>query len=578
MAEDFYPFVENGPGPDGPDIALPLTSARIAIYDDMTMPPRVVMVEPSDIRTYLAEITKTVYDLAFQHCDEWSFQVIRELVENLIHASFMEPTISILDRGKTIVFCDQGPGIPNKQAALKPSFSSATAGMKRYIRGVGSGLPIVEEWLHLHHGTLTIEDNLGRGTTVTVSLIPKDAPSQVKNTDNGNVTVVDRPPAMGYPGWGNPFGQYFAPQQMGYGQPYGMPPQQFGADPSQRGWQAGGAFGPQGYQQAGYQQGFPQASFQMQGYQPFGYPQGYGAAGQPGVGQQGDYGQPQFGAGYPQQAGYAPAGYQQPGANGQPYGGAQPYGVGGQTPWSRQAEVRQAGTSYQAAGANGGMNPAGGAFAQGAYDAGQQVYGHGGAYGGAGTAYGMADHAAGQGRGGSAYGAGAVPPQPSAEAEAAVREARRAAGLPSDPAVAPTDRPNAQVYREWNAAGAPAVPQATTPAAPQPAPAPAPAPQPAVPAAAPAPGTPVPAAPQPAAGIDAHVPLTSDQRDVILLYVTNEKIGPKELGTQLGIASATGSRKLREIAEAGYIVKKGQKYILTGEGQRILAYLTSNEG
>ena len=142
MAEDFYPFVDNGLGPDGtddatqispqgtaresassavppvaahpsgPDLPLPPTPTRIAVYDDMLMPPRVVMVEPSDIRSYLSEITKTVYELAFQHCSEWSFQVIRELVENLIHASFMEPTISILDGGKTIIFSDHGPGIP----------------------------------------------------------------------------------------------------------------------------------------------------------------------------------------------------------------------------------------------------------------------------------------------------------------------------------------------------------------------------------------------------------------------------------------------------------------------------------
>ena len=87
-------------------------------------------------------------------------------------------------------------------------------------------------------------------------------------------------------------------------------------------------------------------------------------------------------------------------------------------------------------------------------------------------------------------------------------------------------------------------------------------------------------APMPAtdAGIDAHVPLTSDQRDIILLFAVNEKIGPKELNEQLGIPSASGSRKLKEIKEAGYIGKKGQKYVLTGEGQRVLAYLKTNEG
>ena len=41
--------------------------------------------------------------------------------------------------------------------------------MKSYIRGVGSGLPIVKEYLDFTHGTITIEDNLGSGSVVTIS-------------------------------------------------------------------------------------------------------------------------------------------------------------------------------------------------------------------------------------------------------------------------------------------------------------------------------------------------------------------------------------------------------------------------
>ena len=42
--------------------------------------------------------------------------------------------------------------------------------MKRYIRGVGSGLPIVREYLESSHGTITIEDNMGAGSVVTISV------------------------------------------------------------------------------------------------------------------------------------------------------------------------------------------------------------------------------------------------------------------------------------------------------------------------------------------------------------------------------------------------------------------------
>ena len=41
--------------------------------------------------------------------------------------------------------------------------------MKSYIRGVGSGLPIVKEYLDFTHGTISIEDNLGTGSVVTIS-------------------------------------------------------------------------------------------------------------------------------------------------------------------------------------------------------------------------------------------------------------------------------------------------------------------------------------------------------------------------------------------------------------------------
>ena len=46
--------------------------------------------------------------------------------------------------------------------------------MKNYIRGVGSGLPIVREYLESSHGTITIEDNLGTGAVVTVSLVREE--------------------------------------------------------------------------------------------------------------------------------------------------------------------------------------------------------------------------------------------------------------------------------------------------------------------------------------------------------------------------------------------------------------------
>jgi len=116
-------------------------SARIAVYDDAAAAPRVVVVEPSDPRTYLEEITATVNRLAHEQGGNIPFTVVREIVENFIHAYFIAPTITILDGGNTIRFSDQGPGIKEKGLALEYGTSSATEEMKHYIRGVGSGLP-----------------------------------------------------------------------------------------------------------------------------------------------------------------------------------------------------------------------------------------------------------------------------------------------------------------------------------------------------------------------------------------------------------------------------------------------------
>lgn len=102
------------------------------------------------------------------------YTAIREVSENFIHAQFKEIVVSIFDKGNTIRFTDQGPGIPQKEKAQMPGFSSATSDMKRYIRGVGSGLPLVKEYLSFSHGRITIEDNIRSGAVVTISVKPED--------------------------------------------------------------------------------------------------------------------------------------------------------------------------------------------------------------------------------------------------------------------------------------------------------------------------------------------------------------------------------------------------------------------
>lgn len=233
MSEDFYPFVENGNTSAGDASTLVVRHpARIAVYDDAAAAPRVVVVEPKDVRAYLEEITLQVTQLAQGQGGSIPFMVIREIVENFIHAYFMEPTISILDHGNTIRFSDQGPGIREKHRALQYGTTSATEDMRRFIRGVGSGLPYAQQYMVDKGGSLKIDDNIAGGTVVTISAVAQ-APEQ----------------APAYP-VGGPYG---APQtsqpQQGWQQPY---PQQ-GQQPYQQ-----QPYQQQPYQQQPYQQQYPQ--------------------------------------------------------------------------------------------------------------------------------------------------------------------------------------------------------------------------------------------------------------------------------------------------------------------------------
>lgn len=214
--------------PYGFDFTFVHATARIALYDDLRSAPRVIEVEPADTTQYIENLASTIYHEAQQAGGTIPYTVIREVSENFIHARFREIVVSVLDRGNTIRFADQGPGIPFKDQAQKPGFSSAVEPMKKYIRGVGSGLPIVRDYLDISHGNISIEDNLGHGSVVTISVTP-------------NPSV---PPTLGAGGWAGqqsaqplqqPAGGYTMPapqptmplQQSGGS--YGTPAQIYGA-------------------------------------------------------------------------------------------------------------------------------------------------------------------------------------------------------------------------------------------------------------------------------------------------------------------------------------------------------------
>ena len=152
-------------------------AARIAVYDALTATPRVEEVRADSAAEFIEALSIRAYELAHGQGGGIPYSVIREVVENLIHAHFAEVVVSVLDEGTTIRFSDHGPGIDDKERSFAPGFSTATAPMKNVIRGVGSGLPIVKECLTFSGGFVAVEDNLKDGTVVTLTLRSSDEAS-----------------------------------------------------------------------------------------------------------------------------------------------------------------------------------------------------------------------------------------------------------------------------------------------------------------------------------------------------------------------------------------------------------------
>jgi len=177
--------------------------ARVAVYEAAGAAPRVVDVGPGPVDEFIEGVASTVHRLASDQGGTVPYSVIREVTENFIHADFAEPVVSILDSGHTIRFADSGPGITDKERAVLPGFTTATAPMKEHIRGVGSGLPLVKDFLGFSGGGLQIEDNLGRGAVITISSRPRSSgagsfsPSPVwpRPTTNPGPQAPTTPPA-----------------------------------------------------------------------------------------------------------------------------------------------------------------------------------------------------------------------------------------------------------------------------------------------------------------------------------------------------------------------------------------------
>lgn len=177
----------------GTSLSYVNSPARIAIYDDLLSSPRIIDIKPNNTKDFIGELASSIYREASEIGGSIPYTVILQVSENFIHARFTEMVVSIFDSGNTIRFTDQGPGISDKEKAQLPGYSSATQEMKQYINGVGSGLPIVKEYLETKKGDIRIEDNLGTGAVVTISLVSPEVnqiPTPMGSPENNTITLT----------------------------------------------------------------------------------------------------------------------------------------------------------------------------------------------------------------------------------------------------------------------------------------------------------------------------------------------------------------------------------------------------
>lgn len=154
------------------DIDRAEINVRVAVYSESGK-PEITEVSAASPGSATVKLTRLVSAKASEMGGGVSEEAIREVIENLIHAEYKGVVISVFDGGRAVRVSDKGPGVSDKSQAMEFGFSGATTEALRKIRGVGAGLGIARSEVGKAGGAIKIEDNLGGGTVVTIS-IPTD--------------------------------------------------------------------------------------------------------------------------------------------------------------------------------------------------------------------------------------------------------------------------------------------------------------------------------------------------------------------------------------------------------------------
>jgi hypothetical protein len=152
---------------------------RIAVYP-RSGEPEVTEVAAANPGSATAKFTRLVMDEVRAAGGKAPEDAVREVLENLVHAGYEGVVISVLEDGDVVRVSDKGPGIQDKARAMEFGFSGATPDALRGIRGVGAGLGIARAAAEKVGGTVTVEDNIGGGAVVTISVGGEGAGSKEK--------------------------------------------------------------------------------------------------------------------------------------------------------------------------------------------------------------------------------------------------------------------------------------------------------------------------------------------------------------------------------------------------------------
>lgn len=170
--------------PAAPDLALvdAAFEVRVALHRTAAEPPVIRVLRDRDE----AALIEAVVDAVLPHTRVAPL-ALREVVENLVHAGFMDPLVSVVDNGTVVRVSDRGPGIADHYRARRSGFTTAGPAERRVIRGVGAGLALASELLAADGGHLDIDENLESGVVVTLSV-----PTPVDRTDEPSAPSEDQ--------------------------------------------------------------------------------------------------------------------------------------------------------------------------------------------------------------------------------------------------------------------------------------------------------------------------------------------------------------------------------------------------